>query len=281
MNLDDTSKITGFSDSICNCTSCNHKVASECMKVNCSCCKEINHSMVLDGIEGFTPQENKNENEKQLVQVSVGQAILEGNLSVPKNPKGIVLFAHGSGSGRHSPRNKYVAEVLQDAGIATLLIDLLTEEEEKIDLQTRHLRFDIDLLARRLIGATDWLKQNFQIKNLNIGYFGASTGAAAALVAAAQRQKIIKAIVSRGGRPDLAGSENLSRVQAPTLLIIGGNDEPVIEMNKDVFKQLTNLEDNEKKKKIIIVPGATHLFEEPGKLEEVADLAKDWFQNNF
>jgi putative phosphoribosyl transferase len=186
------------------------------------------------------------------------------------------------GSSRHSSRNKYVAEVLQDKGIATLLIDLLTEEEEEIDLQTRHLRFDIDLLAQRLIGTTDWLmrEQNLQTKDLCIGYFGASTGAAAALVAAAQRQDIIKAIVSRGGRPDLAGSENLSRVQAPTLLIIGGNDEPVIEMNKDAFKQLTNLEDNEKKK-IVIVPGATHLFEEPGKLEEVADLAKDWFQNNF
>jgi dienelactone hydrolase len=226
---------------------------------------------------------NKNKNEEQLVQVSVGQATLEGNLSIPKGSKGIVLFAHGSGSSRHSPRNKYVAEVLQDAGIATLLIDLLTEEEEEIDLQTRHLRFDIDLLAKRLIGATDWLKQeqNFQTKDLSIGYFGASTGAAAALVAAAQRQKIIKAIVSRGGRPDLAGSENLSKVQAATLLLVGGNDEPVIEMNKDAFKQLTNLEDSEKKKKIVIVPGATHLFEEPGKLEEVAYLAKDWFQNNF
>ena len=222
-------------------------------------------------------------NEEQLVQVSVGQAILEGNLNIPKGSKGIVLFAHGSGSSRHSPRNKYVAEVLQDAGIATLLIDLLTEEEEEIDLQTRHLRFDIDLLARRLIGATDWLKQeqNLQSKDLSIGYFGASTGAAAALVAAAQRQKIIKAIVSRGGRPDLAGSENLSKVQAPTLLLVGGNDEPVIKMNEDAFKQLTHLEDNEKKKKIVIVPGATHLFEEPGKLEEVAHLAKDWFQNTF
>src|SRR5215204_633614 len=226
---------------------------------------------------------NKNKNEEQLVQVPVGQAILEGSLSIPNGSKGLVLFAHGSGSSRHSPRNKYVAEVLQDAGIATLLIDLLTEEEEEIDLQTRHLRFDIDLLAQRLIEATDWLKQeqNIQTKDLSVGFFGASTGAAAALVAAAQRQKIVKAIVSRGGRPDLAGSENLSRVQAPTLLIIGGNDEPVIEMNKDAFKQLTNLEDNEKKKKIVIVPGATHLFEEPGKLEEVADLAKDWFQNNF
>jgi putative phosphoribosyl transferase len=226
---------------------------------------------------------NKSKNGERLVQISAGQTTLEGNLVIPKSSRGIVLFAHGSGSGRHSPRNKYVAEVLQDAGIATLLIDLLTEEEEEIDLQTRHLRFDIDLLAQRLIEATDWLKQeqNIQTKDLSVGFFGASTGAAAALVAAAQRQKIVKAIVSRGGRPDLAGSENLSRVQAPTLLIIGGNDEPVIEMNKDAFKQLTNLEDNEKKKKIVIVPGATHLFEEPGKLEEVADLAKDWFQNNF
>jgi putative phosphoribosyl transferase len=226
---------------------------------------------------------HNSKNEEWLVQVSAGQIILEGSLSIPEGSKGIVLFAHGSGSSRHSPRNKYVAEVLQDAGIATLLIDLLTEEEEEIDLQTRHLRFDIDLLAQRLIGATDWLKQeqNFQTKDLSIGYFGASTGAAAALVAAAQRQKIIKAIVSRGGRPDLAGSENLSRVRAPTLLIIGGNDEPVIEMNKDAFKHLTNLEDNKNKKKIVIVPGATHLFEEPGKLEEVAFLAKDWFQNNF
>jgi putative phosphoribosyl transferase len=226
---------------------------------------------------------NKSKNEEQLVQVSVGQAILEGNLSIPIGSKGIVLFAHGSGSSRHSPRNKYVAKVLNDVGIATLLIDLLTEEEEEIDLQTRHLRFDIDLLAQRLIGATDWLKQeqNFQTRDLRVGYFGASTGAAAALVAAAQRQKITKAIVSRGGRPDLAGSENLSRVQAPTLLIIGGDDEPVIGMNKDAFGRLTHLEENEKKKKIVIVPGATHLFEEPGKLEEVAHLAKDWFQNNF
>jgi putative phosphoribosyl transferase len=226
---------------------------------------------------------NKSKNGERLVQISAGQTTLEGNLIIPKSSRGIVLFAHGSGSGRHSPRNKYVAEVLQDAGIATLLIDLLTEEEEEIDLQTRHLRFDIDLLAQRLIEATDWLKQeqNIQTKDLSVGFFGASTGAAAALVAAAQRQKIVKVIVSRGGRPDLAGSESLSRVQAPTLLIIGGNDGPVIEMNKDAFKQLTNLEDNEKKKKIVIVPGATHLFEEPGKLEEVADLAKDWFQNNF
>jgi putative phosphoribosyl transferase len=194
------------------------------------------------------------------------------------------LFAHGSGSSRHSPRNKYVAQILQDADIATLLIYLLTEEEEEIDLQIRHLRFDIGLLAQRLIEATDWLKQGgqtFQTKDLSIGYFVASTDAAAALVAAAQRQKIVKAIVSRGGRPDLAGSESLSRVQAPTLLIIGGDDKPVIGMNEEAFKQLTNLEDEDKKKKIVIVPGATHLFEEPGKLEEVAQLARDWIEDNL
>jgi putative phosphoribosyl transferase len=227
---------------------------------------------------------NNNE-EENIVQVLVDEQVtLSGNLCIPKNPNGLVLFAHGSGSSRHSPRNKYVAQILQDADIATLLIDLLTKEEEEIDLQTRHLRFDIGLLAQRLIGVTDWLKQgrqNFQTKDLSIGYFGASTGAAAALVSAAQRQKIVKAIVSRGGRPDLAGSESLSRVQAPTLLIIGGDDKPVIGMNEEAFKQLTDLEDEDKKKKIVIVPGATHLFEEPGKLEEVAQLARDWFSNNL
>jgi putative phosphoribosyl transferase len=227
---------------------------------------------------------NNNE-EENIVQVLVDEQVtLSGNLCIPKNPNGLVLFAHGSGSSRHSPRNKYVAQILQDADIATLLIDLLTKEEEEIDLQTRHLRFDIGLLAQRLIGVTDWLKQgrqNFQTKDLSIGYFGASTGAAAALVSAAQRQKIVKAIVSRGGRPDLAGSESLSRVQAPTLLIVGGDDKPVIGMNEEAFKQLTDLEDEDKKKKIVIVPGATHLFEEPGKLEEVAQLARDWFSNNL
>lgn len=222
---------------------------------------------------------NNNEKNNVSVQVSAGQVRLEGNLSIPKASRGIVLFAHGSGSSRHSPRNKYVAEVLQNADIATLLIDLLTEQEEEVDVHTRHLRFDIGLLAQRLIGATDWLKQNSDTKGLNIGYFGASTGAAAALVAAAERQKIVKAVVSRGGRPDLADLASLSKVQAPTLLIIGGNDEPVIRMNKEAFEQLTNIEKN--KKKIVIVPGATHLFEEPGKLEEVAQLAKDWFKSNF
>ena len=210
--------------------------------------------------------------------------IIEGNITIPNNSidvKGTVIFAHGSGSSRHSPRNQYVAQVLNNAGIATLLIDLLTKEEEKIDDITREHRFNIRLLARRLLISTDWIskEQNSNTEDLNIGYFGASTGAAAALIAAAERQKIVKAVVSRGGRPDLADLASLSRVQAPTLLIIGGNDEPVIRMNKEAFKQLTNIERN--KKKIVIVPGATHLFEEAGTLEEVARLASGWFECFF
>ena len=212
----------------------------------------------------------------QLVHVPAGgKIVLEANLSIPKNAQGVVIFAHGSGSSRHSPRNRYVAQVLQNEGIATLLIDLLTEEEEEIDLQTRHLRFDIGLLAKRLIGATDWLKQNSESKDFKVGYFGASTGAAAALVAAVERPNTINAIVSRGGRPDLAGIDTLRKVQAPTLLIVGGNDVPVIDMNKQALDKMHMLKDNnnENKKKLVIVPGATHLFEEPGKLEEVASLA--------
>jgi putative phosphoribosyl transferase len=222
-------------------------------------------------------QQNNNNSikENRLVQISTGHVKLEGNLNIPNGAQGIVLFAHGSGSSRHSPRNKYVAQILQDSGIATLLIDLLTEEEEEVDIQTLQLRFDIDLLAQRLLGATDWLQKESETKNLKIGYFGASTGAAA-LIAAAQRQQLVKAIVSRGGRPDLAGSANLSAVKAPTLLIIGGNDEPVIGMNKEAFEQLSSIKDNNKKK-IVIVPGATHLFEELGKLEKVAELATEWF----
>jgi dienelactone hydrolase len=216
----------------------------------------------------------------QLVHVPAGgKIVLEANLSIPKNAQGVVIFAHGSGSSRHSPRNRYVAQVLQNEGIATLLIDLLTEEEEEIDLQTRHLRFDIGLLAKRLIGATDWLKQNSESKDFKVGYFGASTGAAAALVAAVERPNTINAIVSRGGRPDLAGIDTLRKVQAPTLLIVGGNDVPVIDMNKQALDKMHMLKDNnnENKKKLVIVPGATHLFEEPGKLEEVASLASEWF----
>jgi dienelactone hydrolase len=195
---------------------------------------------------------------------------LEGNLVIPHGAIGIVLFAHGSGSSRYSPRNRYVAEVLQQAGLATLLLDLLTTEEEEIDLRTRHLRFDIGLLASRLVGATDWLLQNPDTQQLKIGYFGASTGAGAALVAAAKRGEVVKAIVSRGGRPDLAGSA-LPEVKAPTLLIVGGDDLPVIAINEDAMAQLHSI------KRLEIVPGATHLFAEPGKLTAVANLAREWF----
>jgi pimeloyl-ACP methyl ester carboxylesterase len=207
---------------------------------------------------------------EKLVHVKIGKIVLEGNLSVPKGSEGIVLFAHGSGSGRHSPRNQYVAGVLQEAGLSTLLIDLLTIAEERVDAYTMHLRFDIGLLAQRLAGATDWLVNNQETRHLNIGYFGASTGAAAALVAATKHPDVIRAIVSRGGRPDLAGS-SLPHVMAPTLLIVGGDDTPVIELNEQAREQMRT------ECKIVIVPGATHLFEEPGKLEEVAKLATDWF----
>ena len=204
------------------------------------------------------------------VRVSAGPVTLEGSLGIPNSAGGVVLFAHGSGSGRHSPRNRYVAEALREAGLATLLVDLLTPEEEEVDLRTRHLRFDIRLLADRLAAATDWVIENPDTRNLRVGYFGASTGAGAALVAAAERPGQVGAIVSRGGRPDLAG-EALPRVTAPTLLIVGGEDELVIGMNREAMEQLRA------EKKLEVVPGATHLFEEPGKLEEVARLAAGWF----
>src|SRR5919199_5595555 len=210
------------------------------------------------------------DSDERPVRVSAGPIVLEGNLGLPDSARGVVLFSHGSGSGRHSPRNRYVARTLREAGLATLLIDLLTPEEEEVDLRTRHLRFDIGLLAERLAGATDWLAQNPDARNLRVGYFGASTGAGAALVAAAERPGDIGAVVSRGGRPDLAG-ENLSHVRAPTLLIVGGNDRPVIGMNQEALAQLRV------EKKLEIVPGASHLFEEPGALEAVARLARDWF----
>ncbi|MFM5898329.1 MAG: dienelactone hydrolase family protein [Dolichospermum sp.] len=208
--------------------------------------------------------------QEQLVSVIISDVTLEGNLVIPDGAIGIVLFAHGSGSSRYSPRNHHVAEVLQQAGLATLLLDLLTLEEEEIDLRTRHLRFDIDLLASRLVGATDWLLQNPDTQELKIGYFGASTGAGAALVAAAKRGEIVKAIVSRGGRPDLAGSA-LPQIKAPTLLIVGGDDLPVIAVNEDALTQLRSI------KRLEIVPGATHLFAEAGKLGIVANLARQWF----
>jgi dienelactone hydrolase len=207
--------------------------------------------------------------EERLVHVRAGIVTLTGNLVVPDGASGVVLFAHGSGSSRLSPRNRSVARRLSERGLATLLIDLLTPEEERVDIQTAHLRFDIDLLADRLAGAKEWLTEQPDTRDLRIGYFGASTGAAAALVAAAVQPESIGAVVSRGGRPDLAGNL-LPRVQAPTLLIVGGEDRTVIEMNRDAFARLTC------KKRIEIVPGATHLFEEPGALEAVARLAGDW-----
>lgn len=206
-----------------------------------------------------------------VVHVTAGAITLEGNLAIPSQARGIVLFAHGSGSSRHSPRNRYVAEDLQHRGLATLLIDLLTAGEEEVDMRTRHLRFDIHLLASRLVMATDWLSRAHDTKHLAIGYFGASTGAAAALVAAGERPERVGAVVSRGGRPDLAGA-SLPHVAAPTLLIIGGDDVPVIGLNRLAYDKMTC------ERKLVIVPGASHLFEEPGTLEEVARLAGDWFE---
>ena len=217
------------------------------------------------------------EQKQRMTTPSSPNAILEGNLIIPKGAEGIVVFAHGSGSSRHSPRNQYVAEVLNNAGLATLLTDLLTREEEEVDIKTREHRFNIDLLARRLVAVTDWIIQNPDTQRLFIGYFGASTGAAAALVAAAERSDIISAIVSRGGRPDLAGSDALNKVQSPTLFIVGEKDVQVIEMNNNAMNQLQKVE----RKKLKIVPGATHLFEEPGTLEEVARLARGWLQCYF
>jgi pimeloyl-ACP methyl ester carboxylesterase len=209
------------------------------------------------------------------VRVKTGPVILEGNLGIPDGALGVVLFAHGSGSGRHSPRTRFVARQLRAAGLATLLIDLLTEDEEAVDQYTAHLRFDIGLLADRLVGATDWVAKDPRTAGLSVGYFGASTGAGAALVAAAQRPERVGAVVSRGGRPDLAG-EALPLVRAPTLLIVGGDDEPVIGLNKEALAQLGT-----PVKQLVIVPGASHLFEEPGKLEEVARLAADWFTRHL
>jgi pimeloyl-ACP methyl ester carboxylesterase len=212
--------------------------------------------------------------EERLVRVPAGPVTLEGNLTLPEQSRGIVLFAHGSGSSRHSPRNRYVARLLNEAKLATLLIDLLTLHEEVIDARTAQLRFDIDLLAKRLVDATDWLTQFPDTKDLRIGYFGASTGAAAALAAAALRPDPVGAIVSRGGRPDLAGAA-LIRVRAPTLLIVGENDKQVIQLNRAALAQLRC------EKQLVIVPGATHLFEEPGALDVVARLARDWFERHL
>jgi putative phosphoribosyl transferase len=206
-----------------------------------------------------------------IVQVSAGSAQIEGNIAIPADAHGIVLFAHGSGSSRHSPRNRFVAGELQKRGLGTLLIDLLTTDEDAVDVRTRQHRFDIGLLANRLIAVTDWLEQQAGTRGLKLGYFGASTGAAAALVAAAERPDTVAAVVSRGGRPDLAGKA-LPLVKAPTLLIVGGDDREVISLNREASARMRV------ENKIVIVPGASHLFEEPGTLEEVARLAGEWFE---
>lgn len=206
----------------------------------------------------------------EAVEVPVGATTLNADLRVPPSAKGLVIFAHGSGSSRFSTRNRQVAEFLGDRGFATLLLDLLTSQEEAIDVQTAEYRFDIARLGPRVSAAADWAATRADLGALRIGCFGASTGAAAALIAAAERPATIAAVVSRGGRPDLAG-DALGRVEAPTLLIVGGHDEPVIEMNRDAMRQMHAHVELE------IVPGATHLFEEPGTLEQVAGLAAGWF----
>lgn len=208
------------------------------------------------------------------ITIPAGRVALEGDLQLVRRSAGVILFAHGSGSSRFSPRNQFVAKVLREQGLSTLLFDLLTREEEILDARTGQLRFDIALLASRLIFATTWAKKNEETATLDIGYFGASTGAAAALIAATNDPGAVKAIVSRGGRPDLA-REALPSVKAPTLLIVGGFDLPVIDMNRTAFEQLTC------QKEMVIVPGASHLFEEPGALEKVAGLAADFFRRHL
>lgn len=215
--------------------------------------------------------EKQSSNREHTVLVTVGSLGLQGTLAVPAGAVGLVLFAHGSGSSRHSARNQYVARSLHEAGLGTLLFDLLTPEEEASDAQSGYLRFDIPLLATRVIGAIDWLRRTPETRHLRIGCFGASTGAGAALVAAAERPAAVQAVVSRGGRPDLAGPA-LSRVKAPTLLIVGGADRPVIELNRDALIEL-----QAPTKELRIIPGATHLFEESGALEQVATHAARWF----
>jgi len=208
------------------------------------------------------------------IQIPAGRAVLSGNLTIPENAMALVLFAHGSGSSRHSPRNQFVARTLNRAGLGTLPFDLLTPEEESLDIYTREHRFNIGLLAERLVHTTKWARQQEETRDLRIGYFGSSTGGAAALVAAAELPQDVGAVVSRGGRPDLAG-DALPKVQAPTLLIVGGNDNIVIELN-EMARDQTRCE-----VKLEIVPGATHLFEEPDALERVAKLASDWFVDHL
>lgn len=211
---------------------------------------------------------------EQAIDIPSGKIRLEGELKLPKGATGVVLFAHGSGSSRHSRRNQYVARVIREAGVGTLLFDLLTKQEEAIDAYTGELRFDIEFLARRLVDATNWITTQPATQHLRIGYFGASTGAAAALIAAVELPNIVAAVVSRGGRPDLA-AEALPKVKAPTLLIVGGKDDVVIGLNEKALVKLSC------EKELKIVPGATHLFEEPGTLEQVAHLASGWFKKKL
>ena len=209
------------------------------------------------------------------VRIPSGDVSLYGDLVLPSGFTGLVLFAHGSGSGRHSTRNRQVAQTLQQAGIATLLLDLLTAQEEQVDLHTREHRFDIELLTQRMQDATTWAELQPELQHASVGYFGASTGSAAALIAAARLGMHIAAVVSRGGRPDLAGPVALAAVTAPTLLIVGGADYGVIELNEQALRQLRC------DKELVVVPDATHLFEEPGTLEEVAELATSWFSTHL
>jgi putative phosphoribosyl transferase len=209
-------------------------------------------------------------NQCQFLKIPFEDKELEGSFCIPPSPRGVILFVHGSGSSRLSPRNQFVAQVLNKAGLATLLFDLLTREEENLDLLTKELRFDIPLLTNRLLAVTDWISRARETKDLNMAYFGASTGAAAAILAAGERPRKIKAVVSRGGRPDLA-DPGIEKVKAPTLLIVGAKDTAVIQLNEYALNHLTC------EKKLVLVPKARHLFEEPGTLEEVAEISKDWF----
>lgn len=216
---------------------------------------------------------NRTNTENRYVQILSTGVRLEGIVSIPEDARGLVVFVHGSGSSRHSPRNQYVAQTLQAGGLATLLFDLLTAYEEESDLQTRYLRFDINLLARRTAGVLEWLDLQPYAYGLNRGLFGSSTGAAAALMAAAELPDQVDAVVSRGGRPDLAGGA-LRDVEASTLLIVGGSDDVVIDLNEQALQHMSA----DTEKKLVVVPGASHLFEEPGALEEAARLSRDWFQ---
>jgi putative phosphoribosyl transferase len=236
---------------------------------------EIGRRAAIDHEGSMKHAAEEDKSGEELVRIPAGTGNIEGSMVMPSKVEGIVVFAHGSGSSRFSPRNQYVAKILNEAGIATLLIDLLTKEEEEIDMQTRKLRFDTELLAERLIGATEWIKKNPSTKRLSLGYFGASTGAAAALIAAVKIQpEHVQAIVSRGGRPDLA-MKYLPKIEAPILFIVGELDDIVIDLNKEAMKHLRS------EKRLEIVPGASHLFEEPGKLEQVARLATAWFMKHF